>query len=298
MIQAADSRSLERLSTAVLLAIAAHAFVLLGVSFELEPTARQEAPRRNLEILVVRQPAPPIETNSEPDFLAQTQQEAGGPESDEPRKPKLEQLIQHGPLAKPPAPQERMPVAQPAPAKPPAQPVLSARKKPVKVAAAKPLRPPPVEKALPSASELLASTRTEAARITAELDRRTELYSKRPRRKRISASTQEYKYAAYLEAWRRKVERIGNLNYPEEAKRKKLYGNLVLTVALRPDGSVDGILLTRSSGHKLLDDAAIRIVRLAAPFAPFPEEIRAETDILEITRTWQFLSSNRLFSER
>ena len=56
------------------------------------------------------------------------------------------------------------------------------------------------------------------------------------------------------------------------------------------------IRLTRSSGHALLDDAAIRIVRLAAPYAPFPKEIREETDILEITRTWQFLSTNRLFS--
>ena len=115
-------------------------------------------------------------------------------------------------------------------------------------------------------------------------------------RKHISASTQEYKYAAYLDAWRRKVERIGNLNYPDEAKRRKLYGNLVLSVALRPDGSVEEIRLTRSSGHALLDDAAIRIVRLAAPYAPFPKEIREETDLLEITRTWQFLSDNQLFS--
>jgi protein TonB len=150
---------------------------------------------------------------------------------------------------------------------------------------------------MPSLSQLLASTRQEAQRITAELDRKAEIYSQRPRRKHISARTQEYKYAAYLEAWRRKVERIGNLNYPDDAKRHKLYGHLVLTVTLSPDGTVDGIRLLRSSGHKLLDDAAIRIVRLAAPYAPFPKEIRAETDLLEITRTWQFLSSNRLFSE-
>jgi protein TonB len=128
------------------------------------------------------------------------------------------------------------------------------------------------------------------------LSRKRELYAKRPRRKHISASTQEYQYAAYLEAWRRKVERIGNLNYPDEAKRRKLYGNLVLSVALRADGSVEEIRLTRSSGQALLDDAAIRIVRLAAPYAPFPKEIREETDILEITRTWQFLSDNQLFS--
>jgi protein TonB len=92
------------------------------------------------------------------------------------------------------------------------------------------------------------------------------------------------------------VERVGNLNYPDEAKRMKLYGDLLLHVSLRADGSVKQIRVVRSSGHKVLDDAAVRIVRLASPFAPFPAEIRKEVDILDITRTWQFLSSNRLFS--
>ena len=92
-----------------------------------------------------------------------------------------------------------------------------------------------------------------------------------------------------MEAWRAKVERVGNLNYPEEARRRKLAGQLVLDVALNPDGKINQITIRRSSGHKVLDDAAIRIVELAAPYAPFPEEIRAETDVLHITRTWQFL---------
>ena len=297
MTRTADLGSMERLSTAMLLALAAHAFMLLGVSFELEPPTQREASRRNLEILVVRQPAPPVEENPDPDFLAQTRQEAGGPQAEEAPRPRLEQLAQPIPAPPIPAPPKMLPATPPVPEEPPARRMVSVRKPSEKVPAAKPKAPPTQDKSLPSASELLASTHIEATRISAELDRRTELYAKRPRRKRISASTQEYKYAAYLEAWRRKVERIGNLNYPEEAKRQKLYGNLVLTVALLPDGSVEGIRLTRSSGHKLLDDAASRIVRLAAPFAPFPEEIRAETDILEITRTWQFLSNNRLFSE-
>jgi len=93
------------------------------------------------------------------------------------------------------------------------------------------------------------------------------------------------------------VERVGNLNYPDEAKRRKLYGNLVLHVAIRPDGSVRAINVRKSSGHKLLDDAAIRIVKLAAPFAPFPAEIRKETDILDIIRTWQFRNNDQLFSK-
>jgi protein TonB len=94
-----------------------------------------------------------------------------------------------------------------------------------------------------------------------------------------------------MDAWRAKVEAIGNLNYPEEAKRRHLTGNLLLDVALNPDGTVNGISLRRSSGHKTLDDAAIRIVELAAPFAPFPPEVRADIDVLHITRTWKFNES-------
>jgi len=92
------------------------------------------------------------------------------------------------------------------------------------------------------------------------------------------------------------VERIGNLNYPDEAKRKQLSGNLLLDVAINPDGTLNSVNVVRSSGHKVLDDGAIRIVKLAAPFAPFPDDIRRTTDILHIIRTWQFQSDNSLYS--
>ena len=91
---------------------------------------------------------------------------------------------------------------------------------------------------------------------------------------------------------------MGNLNYPEEAKRRKLYGNLTLQVALRADGSVERVRVLRSSGFDLLDEAAVRIVELAAPFSPFPPAIRAKSDILDITRTWRFLGNNRLDRKR
>jgi protein TonB len=157
---------------------------------------------------------------------------------------------------------------------------------------------PPEQSPIPlSASQLLTSKDLEIARLTAELERKTQAYAKMPKRKAISASTKEYKYAAYLDAWRRKVERIGNLNYPDQAKRDSLYGNLVLHVAVRADGSVERIRVLHSSGHKILDDAAVRIVRMSAPFSPFPDEIRKETDILDITRTWQFLRSGHLESK-
>ena len=141
------------------------------------------------------------------------------------------------------------------------------------------------------ATQLLTDSFRIAA-LSAEIKRKLEVRAERPRRKFISASTKEYKYAAYMEAWRAKVERIGNLNYPEEARRRGLTGNLILDVALNPDGSINEIIVRRSSGHQLLDDAAIRIVKLAAPFAPFPDNIRKEADILHITRTWQFLDSS------
>ncbi len=99
-----------------------------------------------------------------------------------------------------------------------------------------------------------------------------------------------------MEAWRAKVERVGNLNYPDEARRRKLSGKLQLDVALKPDGSIHSIKVRRSSGKRVLDDAAVRIVKLAAPFARFPESFRDEVDILHIQRTWQFLRTNRLAS--
>ncbi len=142
-----------------------------------------------------------------------------------------------------------------------------------------------------------AEIQEESSRLNAEISRTWQEYQKRPRHKFLNARTQEYKYAAYMDAWRAKVERIGNLNYPEEAKRLHLNGSLLLDVALNADGSINHVSIRRSSGQKILDDAAVRIVELAAPFAPFPPDIRAETDVLDITRTWKFNESG-LSSEK
>ncbi|OGI52001.1 MAG: hypothetical protein A3E57_07765 [Candidatus Muproteobacteria bacterium RIFCSPHIGHO2_12_FULL_60_33] len=136
-----------------------------------------------------------------------------------------------------------------------------------------------------------AEIQEERARLNAEISRTWQEFQKRPRHKFLNARTQEYKYAAYMDAWRAKVERIGNLNYPDEAKRRHLTGNLLLDVALNTDGSINEISVRRSSGQKILDDAAVRIVELSAPFAPFPPEIRADLDVLHITRTWKFNES-------
>lgn len=115
------------------------------------------------------------------------------------------------------------------------------------------------------------------------------------RRVTLTPNMKDYRYSQYLSDWRMKVERVGAMNYPEEA-RGRFFGSLVLSVALRPDGSVDRIIVIRSSGNKVLDDAAKRIVMMAAPFAPFPPDIRKETDYLDITRTWTFTRGDTLES--
>ncbi len=137
----------------------------------------------------------------------------------------------------------------------------------------------------------------EIACLEAEISRGLDAYQKLPRRKFVGARTQEQGYAQYIEGWRIKVERIGNLNYPKAARQKKIYGSLQLTVSIRADGSVESVEITRSSGQRILDEAAQRIVELAAPFAPFPPDIHKDIDILSITRTWTFTSSDRLESE-
>lgn len=135
------------------------------------------------------------------------------------------------------------------------------------------------------------------ASLQAQLDLHRQAYAKRPRRFTMtSASTKQDADAQYLDNWRKRIEAIGNLNYPQEASANGIYGTLRLMVALEPDGSVQTIRILRSSGERVLDEAAVRIVQLAAPFEPFPPELRERVDILEIIRTWQFQRGNSFSS--
>ena len=136
-----------------------------------------------------------------------------------------------------------------------------------------------------------------AMKLQAQIDKRHEEYQKRPRKQFIGANASEYRFAQYEEDWRNKVERVGTLNYPAEA-RGKVYGNLRLEVTIRPDGSVESVRLDRSSGLKVLDDAAFRIVRMAAPYGEFPPDIRKDTDLLIITRTWFFGQGDAVWTKR
>lgn len=136
------------------------------------------------------------------------------------------------------------------------------------------------------------------ASLQARLDEQQQAYAERPRVKRLTAlSARAAVDAAYLHNWRTKVEAVGNKNYPSASRRYGIYGDLRLMVAIRHDGTIHNIEVLSSSGHTVLDEAAIRIVRMAAPFEPFPPELRETTDMLEIIRTWKF-RKNRLSSVR
>jgi protein TonB len=149
---------------------------------------------------------------------------------------------------------------------------------------------------LPSSSEIMQRT-LESLRLEAQIAKEMDAYAKRPRRRFVGARAEEYRFARYVEDWRLKVERIGNMNYPEAARAQKLYGSLLLTVGIRADGSVESIAVDRTSGQKVLDAAAARIVELAAPFSVFPPDIKRDTDILYITRTWTFAPGDSLTSQ-
>ena len=148
---------------------------------------------------------------------------------------------------------------------------------------------------MPSTAELMQRTLA-AMRLEAEIAQDMDAYQKRPKRRFVGARAEEYRFARYVEDWRLKIERVGNLNYPEAARQMKLYGSLLVTVSIRADGSVEDIRIDRSSGNRILDAAAVRIVEMAAPYAPLPPDIRRDTDILHITRTWTFTRGEELRS--
>ena len=265
----------DRLALTLFFALVLHAMVILGITFGVYDDPDPEKALPTLDITIATRTTPPPD---EADYLAQTSQDGGGNVSE-----KVKPTMAMPELA--PAIEPQQPV--PAPTQ-----IITALESDRQVKENS-KETPETEQPEIKAAELIERM-MEMDTLSEQISESTQAYAQRPRQKFISARTQEYKYANYMSEWVKKVERVGNLNYPDEARRKKLYGNLVLHVAVRADGSIADIRILHSSGAKVLDEAAIRIVKLSAPFAPFPRDIRTETDILDITRTWQFLSSNRL----
>ena len=261
----------DPLIVALLLAGALHALLLLGVSFTFEPEPSHEAaPPLDIALL----PKHNTETPEEADYLAEHSQTGAG---------NVDERVEPTP------PQQAQQVSAPPPEPAPEQPqVMTQAESPSKVAPSE--AAPKPETRTPSADEPV-NRDLELANLDQQIRQSLQAYSERPRKTFVSASTQEFKYASYMNSWVHKVERVGNLNYPDAARRQGVSGKLLLQVALRPDGSVHDITLLKSSGHTVLDDAAIRIVELAAPFPALPDNIKKDTDLLYITRTWEFLSS-------
>lgn len=156
--------------------------------------------------------------------------------------------------------------------------------------------PEPTARRQINSSDLMQQA-SEMAKLQARISQQQEEYQRRPRREFIGASAKSYVFASYVEAWIAKVERIGNNNYPEAARRQGIYGSLRMTVSIFADGRVEKIEIDKSSGSKLLDQAAMRIVEMAEPYAAFSREMKEKADILSITRTWTFTRSDQIVTD-
>ncbi|MCX7034634.1 MAG: TonB family protein [Arenimonas sp.] len=269
----------ERLSATMALSLVVFGVLILGVGFSRDDAA-PVTPTLDVILTETRSDAPPKDA----DFIAQANNQGGG-ESDRPERPREEQLAPVPKIDPGVAPEPL--VAQAPPPEPEPVPRVLTTLAPSPQALPVPKDQRETDPSLLPPGRELVEQSLEMARLAAEIERRQELMAKRPKRKFISASTREYEYATYLRAWVSKVERVGNLNYPDEARRRGLGGRLVMTVAVRRDGSIEEIVLNRSSGLGVLDQAAMRIVRLSEPFPPLPQA-KDNIDVLHITRTWQF----------
>lgn len=281
----------DRLSFTIFLALAIHAVVILGITFTF---VKQKPATHTMEVTLAQHRSK--NRPDKADFLAQFDQVGSGTLTEKALITSPNKAEYHDTVIRETAPLQQIAAA-------PLQiqkqaPVVTTTGQSTQTAAAENNTEDikPADEPIQGEKSLLQRS-LEIASLEARLDRQRQIYAKRPRIKRLTGlSTASSTDAYYLNSWRRKIERIGNLNYPAEARQQKLYGSLRLLVAVRPDGSLKEVAILQSSGHKVLDDAALRIVRLGAPFAPFPDDLRKSTDILEIIRTWQFRENSSLRS--
>ncbi len=284
----------NRILAAMAISLFLHVIILLGVTFQF-PKSNVDKIATSLEVVLVNNKTPTKPTKTE--LLAQDNLDGGGNTDDNRRaKTPFPVLPKSKPLMNDIAMQQKIKK-------------LEQETKKLMAAAddSKQIQQPNTQQdenetehkeiTVDTTDLLLRSL--DIARLKAQIDQDHDDYQKRPKRKFVGARTKEYRFARYVEDWRIKVERIGNLNYPEAARKGKLYGNLQLTVSIRADGALESIEIHRSSGEKVLDQAAINIVKLAGQngFAPFPPDISQDTDILHITRTWVFAPSDMLLSQ-
>ncbi len=281
----------DRFGFTLFISAVVNAVIILGVTFVQSDPSNNDEIAPTLEVILV--PTRSDRAPEDADFLAQSSQEGSGDAEDK-RRPSTLTPSPFTTADNNSAP-EFMPQLkeQPKPENMDRE-LMTAHESNWSVSTKKQELPEIPDVKTPTAAELVQRGE-QIARLSAELSEMQEIYAKRPRNKFLSAaSAKEYKYAAYITDWARKVEKIGAMNFPDEAKRRNIKGDLILDVAIQPDGTIVDVQIRRSSGNRILDDAALRIVHLAAPFAAFPASFRKEFDVLHITRTWQFLPGGTL----
>lgn len=284
---AEPSRQGTRMALAMLASAAVHGMVLSTQFVQVNPRLFED-PNLPMEVVLVN--AKSADSPLNPDALAQVNL-AGGGNTDEDRR--LKSPLPASPTSQTGGSAEAALQARVAELEQQAKALLS-QLKPDAPALARPQPAPPVP--VPptvDVSQLTADAR-EMAQLQARISQQWDDYQKRPKRAFVGANVKEYAFARYVEDWVAKVERVGNVNYPEAARRQGIYGSLKLTVSIHADGRIEAVEVDRSSGSKVLDAAAVRIVELAAPYAVFPDDMRKKADILSITRTWTFTRSDQL----
>jgi protein TonB len=276
-----------RMQVAAALSVLLHALVILGVSFKVPDPPRLAVEPLEVTLVNTKTTATPLKA----DALAQANLDGGG-NTDARRRmrsplPVPPDAAQSTDLAQRRVDQSESDVKQLMTQQP--------SKTTVETLPDEPKSPTDAQAGVTAAD--LMSRSLEIARLEARIDRNLEASQQRPRRKSVGARVEEFRFARYVEDWRAKVERVGEMNYPQAARDHKRYGSLMVTVVIKSDGSLDDVEIRRSSGIKMLDQAAIRIVRLASPYAPFPADIAKDIDILSITRTWMFTRSVQFVAE-
>ncbi|MDC8744856.1 energy transducer TonB [Xanthomonas campestris] len=277
----------QRLTATLVISLLLHGLLILGVGFAVS----EDAPLVPTLDVIFSQTSTSL-TPKQADFLAQANQQGGG-NHDTAQRPRDSQpgVVPQDRTGLAPQAQRATTVQAPLPTQ---TRVVSSRRGEQAVPTP---QPNPQTDPLSPADAQRVQRDAEMARLAAEVHLRSEQYAKRPNRKFVSASTREYAYANYLRAWVDRAERVGNLNYPDEARRRRLGGKVVITVGVRRDGSVESSRVLVSSGTPVLDAAALRVVQLAQPFPPLPRS-KDDVDILQVTRTWLFLPGGELHDDR
>ena len=280
----------DRMSLTIFFALAIHAILILGISFDLMDSNNDVI--TTMEITLVHQRS--TEEPEEADYLAQANQLGGGTQQNKSRP--SSPFSNNSPTPEEGfAPNSRRAMTPPHFKEAQKQTeIMSVDQSNQKITSKKLQEETPVTTKSLTAAQLFERSQ-QIAKLSAEINKLKEAYQQTPKHTWVhGANAKKYRFASYMDAWRAKVERIGNLNYPALVTKNKLTGSLLLDVAINPDGSIHSARITRSSGYRELDQAALRIVNMAAPFPPLTKDILKDTDVLHIPRVWRFQQGSRL----